>query len=219
MTLQSKVIAKDLHHMNYTTLASKETVEKTAEGLKARNFNPVIVASGKDAFEYIKGAIPAGASVMNGSSTTLEQIGFVEYLKAGAHGWNNLHADIVAEKDGAKQAELRKLSVTSDYYLGSVHALTEGGEMVIASNTGSQQPHLVFTSPNLILVVSTQKIVPSLEAAIERLEKHVIPLEDAHMMKKYGSGTKRNKTVILHGENPMMKRTITVVLVNEKLGF
>ena len=68
MTLQSKVIAKDLHHMNYTTLASKETVEKTAEGLKARNFNPVIVASGKDAFEYIKGAIPAGASVMNGSS-------------------------------------------------------------------------------------------------------------------------------------------------------
>ena len=37
---------------------------------------------------------------MNGSSVTLEQIGFVDYLKAGAHGWNNVHAGIVAEPDG-----------------------------------------------------------------------------------------------------------------------
>ena len=219
MTLQSKVIGTGTYYMNYTELASKETAAKTAQGLKDRNFNPVILETGADALEYIKRTIPPGASVMNGSSTTLEQIGFVDYLKSGEHSWNNLHAAIVAEKDGAKQAELRKHSVASDYYLGSVHALTESGEMVIASNTGSQQPHLVFTSPNLILVVSTKKIVPLLEAAIDRLEKHVIPPEDAHMMEKYGVGTKRNKTVILHGENPMMKRSVTVVLVNEDLGF
>ena len=219
MTLQSKVIGTGTYYMNYTELASKETAAKTAQGLKARNFNPVILETGADALGYIKRTIPPGASVMNGSSTTLEQIGFVDYLKSGEHSWNNLHAAIVAEKDGAKQAELRKHSVASDYYLGSVHALTESGEMVIASNTGSQQPHLVFTSPNLILVVSTKKIVPLLEAAIDRLEKHVIPPEDAHMMEKYGVGTKRNKTVILHGENPMMKRSVTVVLVNEDLGF
>ena len=219
MTLLCKVIGTGTYYMNYTELASKETAAKTAQGLKARNFNPVILETGADALGYIKRTIPPGASVMNGSSTTLEQIGFVDYLKSGEHSWNNLHAAIVAEKDGAKQAELRKHSVASDYYLGSVHALTESGEMVIASNTGSQQPHLVFTSPNLILVVSTKKIVPLLEAAIDRLEKHVIPPEDAHMMEKYGVGTKRNKTVILHGENPMMKRSVTVVLVNEDLGF
>lgn len=205
--------------MDYTTLASKETVEKTMRALQKRGFGAKFVESGKDALEYISTTIPSGASVMNGSSVTLEEIGFVDHLKTGKHDWNNLHAAILSESDQEKRSQLRKYSVVSDYYLGSVHALTEGGEMVIASNTGSQQPHLVFTSPNLLLVVSTKKIVPNLSDAFDRLEKHVVPLEDDHMKKLYGSGTMRNKTVILHGESPMMKRTATVVLVNENLGF
>src|SRR5438067_323782 len=106
--------------MDYTTLASKESVEKTAAALTERGFKPMIIENGKNALETIKKLIPQGASVMNGASTTLEQIGFVDYLKAGEHGWNNLHAGILAEKDPQKQAELRKLSVISDYYLGSI---------------------------------------------------------------------------------------------------
>lgn len=203
----------------YTQLAGKETVAKTIDALERRGFRAIALRSGKEALEYIKKAIPKGSSVMNGSSVTLEEIGFVDFLKSGKHEWNNLHAAILSEEDKKKRAEMRKYSVVSDYYLGSVHALTEGGEMVIASNTGSQQPHLVFTSPNLILVVSTQKIVSALPEAFERLEKHVVPLEDAHMKKLYGSGTAHNKTVILHGEGAATKRVATVVLVAEKLGF
>ena len=205
--------------MDYTQLAGVESVQRAAEALLKRNFNEVVLSGGAEALAYIKKTIPKGASVMNGSSVTLEEIGFVDFLKAGAHEWTNLHAAILAEEDKEKRSHLRKQSVVSDYYLGSVHALTEGGEMVIASNTGSQQPHLVFTSPHLILVVSTKKIVPDLATAFDRLEKHVIPLEDEHMKQLYGSGTARNKTVILHGESPMMKRSATVLLVKEKLGF
>lgn len=204
---------------NYTTLASPGSVQRASEGLKARRFDPIFVENGAKALELIKTLIPKGASVMNGSSVTLEQIGFVEYLKAGEHGWNNLHAGILAENDTGKRQYLRAQSSLSDFYLGSVHALSETGEMVIASNTGSQMPHLVYTSPNLILVVGTHKIVPTLEAAIERLHKHVVPLEDEHMKQLYGSGTTLNKTVILHGESAMMKRSAKVILVGEKLGF
>lgn len=205
--------------MDYTTLASSESVERVVKALTVNRFQPVVIGSGPEALEYIKTHIPKGASVMNGSSTTLEEIGFVDYLKAGAHGWNNLHANVLAETDKEKQADLRRHSVVSAYYLGSVHALSETGELVIASNTGSQLSHLAYTSPHLILVISTKKIVPSLSAAMERLEKHVLPLEDEHMKKLYGSGTQHNKTLILHGESPMMARTATVLLVNEKLGF
>lgn len=205
--------------MDYATLASPASVERTAAALKPRGFEPVILENGAKALELIKTLIPKGASVMNGSSVTLEQIGFVEYLKSGKHEWNNLHDVIVAEKDAEKRSELRKHSVVSDYYLGSVHALSETGEMVIGSNTGSQQPHLVFTSPNLILVISTQKITPNLETAMDRLHNHVVPLEDEHMKQLYGSGTHLNKTVILHGESAMMKRNVKVLLVGEKLGF
>lgn len=205
--------------MDYSKLASQESVEKTADSLKARGFIPVVVENGKEAFDTIKKLIPEGASVMNGSSVTLEEIGFVDHLKAGKHGWNNLHEAVLKEGDKEKRAHLRKHSVVSDYYLGSVHAVTEGGELVIASNTGSQLPHLAYTSPNLILVVSTQKIVPDIAAAFERLKKHVIPLEDEHMKKLYGMGTQHNKTTILHGESSSTKREATVILVKEKLGF
>lgn len=205
--------------MDYTKLASPEAVKRTSEALAAKRFAPVEVRSRTEALEEIKKLIPQGASVMNGSSVTLEEIGFVDYLKSGAHPWRNLHADVLAEDDPQKRSDLRRHSVVSDYYLGSVHALSETGEMVIASNTGSQLPHLVYSSPNMILVVGTQKIVPSLSTAMERLEKHVIPLEDEHMKQLYGAGTAHNKTVILHGESAMMKRNVTIILVNEKLGF
>ena len=156
---------------------------------------------------------------MNGASETLEQIGFVEYLKSGVHGWKNLHKDILEEKDEAKQAILRKQSVLSDYYLGSVHALAETGEFVIVSNSGSQLPHIVFTSPNLIFVVSVKKIVPSLADAVQRVREHVLPLEDVRALKAYGVHTGLNKMLIVENENPMMGRKVRMILVEEDLGF
>ena len=205
--------------MDYTTRASKDVIEKTMAALTERGITPALVETKEEALEKIKTLIPEGASVMNGSSTTLQEIGFVDYLKEGKHGWNNLHANILAEKDAAKQAELCKQSVTSDYYLGSVHALAQTGEAVIASNTGSQLPHIVFTSKNIIFVVGAQKIVPTLSDALKRLEEHVVPLEDKRMQAAYGYGTMLSKILIFNKENKVMGRTVHLLLVNDVLGF
>lgn len=205
--------------MQFNTLATAQQIHNTVRALHAKGIKTIEVSSKGEALEAIKKLIPANASVMNGSSVTLEQIGFVDYLKAGTHGWNNLHAAIVAEKDPAKQAVLRKQSVLSDYYLGSVHALAENGEFIIASNTGSQLPHIVFTSSHLIFVVSTKKIVPTLAIGMQRLEEYVIPLENKHMMQKFGSPTSLNKIVIFKNENPRMGRTVYMILVPEDLGL
>lgn len=205
--------------MKYNKLATQEQITTTVTALKAKGINTIFAKSKAEALEAIKQLIPQGVSVMNGASVTLEQIGFVDYLKSGKHGWNNLHEAIVLEKDSAKQAVLRKQSVLSDYYLGSVHALVQNGEFIIASNTGSQLPHIVFTSSNLIFVISTKKIVPTLETAMKRLEEYVVPLENEHMMKKYGVPTAVNKIVIFKNENSMMGRKVTIILVEEDLGF
>ena len=205
--------------MNYEKLADKQTVKKVIEALAKRGVEGIMVNNRSEALEKIKSLIPPGASVQNGSSRTLEEIGFVEYLKSGKHKWNNLHDPILAEKDPTKQMVLRKQAILSDYYLGSVHALTEIGEFVIASNTGSQQPHIVYTSPNLILVVGAQKIVPTLADAMRRLEEYVVPLEDQNMRQKYGVGTMLSKIVIFKHENPTGGRKVRMIIVNEKLGF
>lgn len=205
--------------MDYNALASKEALQRASAALTSNNFKPITVTTKAEALQRIIEMIPNGASVMNGASTTLDQIGFIEYLKNGSHGWNNLHAAILAESDPVKQAELRKYSVVSDYYLGSAHAVSESGELVFASNTGSQLPHLAFTSPNVILVVSTKKLTPTLQDAFKRIDDHVLALEDERLMKAYNAHTMHSKTLILHKENPMMKRSVTVMFVEEDLGF
>jgi hypothetical protein len=206
--------------MDYTQLASQESIDKTVAGLKERGFEPVVVTTKEEALAKVKELIPAGASVMNGASRTLEQIGLVDYLKDGKHGWNNLHAAIALEGDKGKQALLRRQALISDFYLGSVHALAETGESVIASNTGSQLPNVVFGSPNVVLVVSTQKIVPTVDEAQKRLHEHVVPLEDANMMQKANMHTALNKEFIYHRENVAFTgRKIVVLLVKESLGF
>ena len=205
--------------MNYTELASKEAVDKTVAALTAHSFMPEVLPTKEAALARIKELVPAGSSVMNGASVTLDQIGYVEYLKSKQHGWSNIHDTILEETDEAKKADLRKMGVISDFYMGSVHAVTEDGQMLIASNSGSQLPHLAYTSPNLILVVSTQKIVPTITDAFDRVEKHILPLEDARMKKVLGYGTAHNKTLILHAENPAIGRKVHVLLVEEVLGF
>ncbi|MBU6370984.1 MAG: lactate utilization protein [Patescibacteria group bacterium] len=205
--------------MDYSTIASDASIVKTIAALSAKGYDASIAASRADALEEIKKLIPADASVMNGSSATLGEIGYLDYLAKGGHGWRDLHAEVTAENDAAKRVELRKQSVLSDWYLGSVHALAETGDMVVASNSGSQLPHLVFTSKNIILVIGAQKIVPDLAEGMKRLESYVVPLEDARMMQAYKTHTANNKTLVIRGENPSLGRKFHIMIVKEKLGF
>lgn len=204
--------------MKYDALASKDSVEKVMGAVKPRGINPEFVNTKEEALQRLKKLIPSGAEVMTGSSRTLEEIGFVELLKSGEHPWKNWKDIILAEKDEAEQMELRRKSVSSEYFLGSVHAIAETGEAVIASNTGSQLPSYAYTSKNVIWIVGTQKIVPTLEDAIKRVREYVFPLEDKRMKSLGYPGSNISKLLIFQKEiNP--GRKITLLLVNEKLGF
>lgn len=205
--------------MEYDSIAPREVIDETIKNLAANGMEGVFVATKEEALEKIKEFIAPGASVMNGASVSLEQIGFVDYLKEGKHGWNNLHDGILVETDPEKKAALRRQAVLSDYYLGSVHALSQTGEFIVASNTGSQLPHIVFTSPNLIFVVGAQKIVPDMAEAANRLQKHVLPLEDARMMEAYQVHTYPSKMLMFKREWAGGGRKVRVIIVGQALGF
>jgi len=203
--------------MNYIDLANQATIEKTIEALKGRNIHPQFVQTQAEAIEAIKKLIPDSATVMTGSSTTLNQIGFTDLLKSGDHPWNNLKGAIVTETNPAKQAELRRQSSLAQFFLGSVHAITEDGIALIASASGSQLPAYAFTSDNVIWVVGAQKIVPTLDDAFKRVREFVFPLEDARMKSTGAPGSTFGKWLIF--EREIMPRKIHLILVNEVLGF
>ncbi len=205
--------------MDYSKPADATRIQKTIEALKTHGFDAELAETRQDALARIKGLIPEGASVMTGSSTTLNEIGFTDYLKAGKHGWNNLKESIAQEKDPVRQGALRKQAVLAEYFLGSVHAVTETGELVTASGSGSQLPSYAYTSPNVIWAVGTQKIVPNLDEAIKRIREYTFPLEDARMKSVGAKGSNLSKILIQNNEASFTGRKLRLIFINEKLGF
>ena len=193
--------------------------EKTSKALQEKGYEVTLVKTASEALEKIKQIIPQGASITNGSSKTLEQIGYFDYLKSGKHKWIDLKGKAAEENDKEKRTKLRRDASLADFYLGSVNALTSEGEFVFGSNTGSQMPSIVFNSPNLIFIVSTKKIVANLDEAMKRLVDFVVPLEDKQSREKYGESTALNKIVIFNGEAVGNDRKIYFILVDEDLGF
>jgi L-lactate utilization protein LutC len=164
--------------MSFDTPADEERISKATEALKSRGIAVEVLQDGRQALARLQELIPAGASVSTGGSLTLKEIGFEDLLVSGSHPWKNLKAEFLAEKDPARQRLLRRQSVLADCYLGSVHAVSETGEVVIASMTGSQLSPYAYAAKSVIWVVDTQKITSSLDEGIRRVREYVLPHED-----------------------------------------
>ncbi len=202
--------------MSWDTLPSDETIQETVAALEKRGIGVVVVATKDEALERLKALIPAGAEVMSGGSGTLEQIGFVPLLKSGDHPWHSIRGDILAEKDPGRQAALRRQAGTAEYFLGSVHAIARTGEVVVASQSGSQQGAYVFDSPHVIWVAGAQKITADLESALRRVREYCLPMEDQRVRKLSIPGSAIGKLVIF--EREVTPHRITLILVRERVG-
>jgi hypothetical protein len=190
------------------------------DAVNRRGIHAELAQTKESALERVQSLIPAGAVVMTGASVTLQQIGFEALLISGNHPWRNFKADLLAEKDPLKQSAMRREGTLAEYYLGSVNALAETGELVFASGSGSQLPAYAFTSRNVIWVAGTQKITPTLEDAVRRVREYVLPLEDQRQ-KSIGNqaGSRINRMLIIEGEPAYLRRNLRLILVNQALGF
>ncbi len=203
----------------YTTLSSDAAIERTVQALKVRtNIEAQVAENRAQALEMLLAQLPEGAEVFPSTSMTLEAIGFMEYLTQHPTRYRNLRALTAAEPDQTKRAELRRRIPTVEYYIGSVHALAETGEVAIASRTGSQLAGYVFAARNVLWVIGAQKIVPNLDVALRRVREHSLPQEDARV-RQGGSaqGSRIGKLLIL--ENEGQAGRVKAILVKELLGF
>ena len=103
--------------------------------------------------------------------------------------------------------------------MGSAQSVTETGQLVFASNTGSQLPAYAYGANHVIWVVGTQKIVPDLDTAMKRIYEYILPKESERANKAYNitSGSFVSKLLIINKEIKLGRAI--VILVNEVLGF
>lgn len=203
--------------MDFNSMPSEETIQSTATAIRNRGIEVTVVDDRTQALDTVLDKIPQGAEVMNGSSTTLAEIGFVEYLKNHPEKYNNLHAAALSAGDAMERMELMRKAVAADYFLASVNAIAETGELFAADASGSRVGAFPFAAKKLILVSGVNKIVPTWNDAINRIRDFVYPLEDKRALAAYGAHSNVSKIVIIEAE--MMKGRVSLVLIREKLGF
>lgn len=201
--------------MNWNKTASKDRVERTIAALKKNNIEAFFAESGAAAKTKALALLPAGAEVMNMTSVTLDTVGLAEeILKSGKFA--PVRPKLTDEKTSPR--ERKRLGAAPEWTIGSVHAVTENGEVLIASNTGSQLPAYAYGADHVIWIVGTQKIVKDKEAGLKRIYEHVLPLESERAKKAYGvPGSAVNKMLVVDKE--VQPGRITMILVGEALGF
>jgi len=195
----------------------EETLEETVENLEANGFEVVVADTADEALDAVQSQIPAGASVMNGHSTTLEEIGFDDHLSSGDHDWESLPDQIWSIDDDAEREAARRDAQTADYFLGSVNAISATGELVAADMSGSRIGAYPFAAGNVVVVSGTNKIVDTLDDAFDRLEHVAYPLENERAQEAYGVGSAIAKQLVFRKE--MNEGRTTIVLVREQLGY
>jgi len=202
--------------MEWTKLADDAVVARTTDALRGRGIEVIVAENREEAKTRIMQLIPQGARVMEGSSITLDQVGITDELASGKYV--SLKERITAIGMNPIRNEAWRDSVSPEYGIGSVHAVTEDGEIVVASATGSQLAFYAYGAANLILVVGTQKIVKNLDEALKRIYEYTLPLVSEQVRRTYGvPGTNVNKILIL--EKEMTPDRIKLVFIKERLGF
>ena len=199
----------------FTTLPDEQTLASAVTALEEHGFSVEVVDDLDAARQAVLARIPDGSSVMTNTSVTLQETGIADAINDGGR-YDSARNRMFALDFATQAQEMKAIGGQPDYALGSVHAVTHDGTLVIASASGSQLASYAWGAANVIFVVGAQKLVPTLEAAHERIYQHSLVLEDGRAIAAYGQHSSVGKILEIHQELP---GRIHIVLIRQVAGF
>jgi hypothetical protein len=199
----------------FTALPDDQTLDATVVALEEHGFSVEIVDDLDAAREAVLARIPEGSSVMTNTSVTLQETGITEAINDGGP-YESVRNKMMALDFATQAQQMKVIAGQADFALGSVHAVTRGGALFIASASGSQLASYAWGAANVVFVVGAQKLVATPDDARERIFQHSLKLEDARALAAYGQNSSVGKILEIHQEQP---GRIHIVLIRKSVGF
>ncbi|MBI3255618.1 MAG: LUD domain-containing protein, partial [Candidatus Andersenbacteria bacterium] len=152
----------------WSELADEAAIATTIAALAKNGMTATVVEDGAAAKAKVLEIIPKGAQVMTMTSMTLSTIGVVDELNESGN-YDSVRAQFAKmDREKSEDAlEMRRLGAAPEWTVGSAHAVTQDGSVVIASNTGSQLPAYAYGAGHVVWVVGAQKIVKNFDEAMK----------------------------------------------------
>lgn len=202
-------------NLEFAKLATDAQIQNVTHALEANGIKVLVAETVEEAKQIVLDLVPQGAEVYANLSKTLEVMGLAEEFDQSGR-YNAVRPKVLLLDRKTQADEIRKLRTIPEYIVGSVHAITEAGEVITASGTGSQIASYAYGAGKVIWVAGTQKIVSDLNEGFRRTREYSQRLEDARMQQAYGINSSLNKTLVITRDMP---GRITMVLVKENIGF
>lgn len=205
--------------------AYKEKIaQKIIKGLEKRNMEGYYFPTRSEAVKKALELIPQGASISWGGSETIKEAGLVDALKNGSYN--------IIDRDSAKtpeeREEIMKNTMFADFFLGSSNAITYDGELVNIDGMGNRVSAYIFGPKNVLLLVSINKAVKTVEEGIDRVRNVSAPPNairlglDTPCSVTGACGNCYNSTIccqLVVTRYSRIPKRIKVILVGEELGF
>ena len=201
---------------DYSQLASEDELDIAVGSCKNNGLQVLVADDGNEAKDLVLNLVPKKAEVFTLTSVTLDTIGISEAINNSGE-YDSVRMKLSRMDPATQKKEMRRLGSAPDWVIGTAHAVTEEGHLLIASNTGSQLAAEVYGAENVIFVIGTQKIVKDDGDGLKRIYEYVLPLEDARALEVYKMNSFVSKLLIINRE--ILPKRTTVVFAKEKLGF
>ena len=202
-------------NLEFERPADRAHLERTAAALAGRGFKAQVADSAEHARRLVLEAIPEGAEVHLALSETMRELGVASEIDESGR-YDSIRSRLNALDRETQSREMRKLGAAPDYIVGSAHAITDDGEIIVGSGSGSQLGAYAYAGGNVILVIGHQKLVSDVDEGLRRVREYSLPREYARMQAAGFPGSLLAKTLIIHHEP---SDRISVILVPKTFGI
>ncbi|CAO5155127.1 LUD domain-containing protein [Frankia sp. AiPs1] len=195
--------------------AGTEQLDRAVAALQEHGYTVHVVDTVEQARELVGELLPTdGQSIFTASSETLRISGILADIDESGK-YTSVRANAPAPSDDV-YATIR-LGASPDVVVGSVHAVTEDGSLVVGSASGSQFAPYASGARRAIWVVGSQKIVADVPTALRRIRTYSLPREFQRLTDLYNQPSFLGRFLIL--EREAFPDRGVVVLVRETIGF
>ncbi len=198
----------------FDVLPDDATVATTVAALESHGFSVEVVDDLATARKAVLARIPHGARVWKNTSITLDETGISAEVDAPDGPYDSVRLQMTVQNYASRQ--MKEIAAAPDYALGSVHGITQDGELLIGSASGSQFATIAWGAEHVVLVAGLQKVVSDLETARRRVREHSLALENVRAQEAYGQNSHLNKTLEIYGDMPGRTH---LVLIRQVIGF
>ncbi len=140
----------------FTTTPDEDVLRATVVALEEHGLSVEVVGDLGAARQAVLARIPEGSSVTTNTSVTLAETGIADAVNDGGGRWESARHKMFALDFATRAQQMKAIGGQPDYALGSVHAVTRDGTLVIASASGSQLASYAWGAANVIFVVGAE---------------------------------------------------------------